>query len=96
MKRYNVPRLAVGNKLDRQGSNPDEAIGQLRDQLKLNASPVQLPIGLEGNHEGVIDLISKTAYRFSGDRGQVVEESTTLLDDMQAMVEEKRQELVEH
>ena len=46
MKRYNIPRLCFINKLDRQGANPDRVIGQLRDKLKLNASAVQVPIGL--------------------------------------------------
>ena len=54
MKRYNVPRLAFINKLDRQGSNPFHIIEQLRDKLKLNAAAVQIPIGLEDQHEGAV------------------------------------------
>lgn len=57
MKRYNIPRLCFINKLDRQGANPDRVIGQLRDKLKLNASAVQVPIGLESSHQGVVDII---------------------------------------
>ena len=94
MKRYNVPRLAFVNKLDRQGSNPDKVIGQLRDQLKLNAAAVQIPIGLEESHEGVVDLIEEVSYTFDGDRGEVVKEGP-IPDDMKDLVEEKRMELLE-
>merc|ERR1719276_537247 len=59
MKRYNVPRVAFVNKLDRQGANPWKVIGDLRDQLKLNAAAVQIPIGLENDHVGVVDLIEE-------------------------------------
>ena len=66
MKRYNVPRVAFINKLDRQGCNPWSVIQQLRDQLKLNAAAVQIPMGLEHEHEGVIDLIHRKAISFLG------------------------------
>ena len=54
MKRYKVPRVAFINKLDRQGSNPLRIVKELRDKLGLNAAAVQLPIGLEENHKGVV------------------------------------------
>uniref|UniRef100_A0A8D2ME78 Tr-type G domain-containing protein n=1 Tax=Zonotrichia albicollis TaxID=44394 RepID=A0A8D2ME78_ZONAL len=57
MKRYNVPFLTFINKLDRMGSNPARAVQQLRSKLKHNAAFVQIPIGLEGNFKGIIDLI---------------------------------------
>ena len=94
MKRYNVPRLAFVNKLDRQGSNPDRVIEQLRDQLKLNAAAVQVPIGLENNHTGVVDIIEEKAYTFGGERGELVEE-VPIPDDLKDLVEEKRMELLE-
>ena len=94
MKRYNVPRLAFVNKLDRQGSNPGRVIQQLRDQLKLNAAAVQVPIGLEGDHTGVIDIIEEKAYHFTGERGEKVEE-IPIPDDLKEKVEEKRLELLE-
>ena len=72
MKRYNVPRLAFVNKLDRQGSNPFGVIEQLRDQLKLNAAAVQVPLGLEGNHEGIIDIVTEQTITFDGDSGENV------------------------
>eukprot|EP00984_Skeletonema_dohrnii_P006719 scaffold2398_cov94-Skeletonema_dohrnii-CCMP3373.AAC.2 len=94
MKRYNVPRLAFINKLDRQGSNPTKVINDLRNQLKLNASQVQIPIGLEDNHLGVVDLIKNKSYTFDGERGETIVEGK-VPDDMKDMVEEKRMELIE-
>lgn len=94
MKRYNVPRLAFINKLDRQGSNPNKVISDLRNQLKLNASAVQLPIGLEDSHSGVVDLIRNKSYTFAGERGENVVEGE-VPDDMKDLVEEKRMELIE-
>lgn len=95
MKRYNVPRVAFVNKLDRTGSNPWKVIGDLRDQLKLNAAAVQIPIGLEGEHEGVIDLIEEKCLRFTGEKGEVIEESTDIPADLQDLFEEKKEELIE-
>lgn len=73
MKRYHIPRLAFINKLDRQGANPDRVISQLRDKLKLNASAVQIPIGLEDAHRGVVDLVRDRAVVFSGPNGDDVQ-----------------------
>jgi elongation factor G len=95
MKRYNVPRLAFVNKLDRQGSNPDRVIQQLRDELKLNAAAVQIPIGLEQHHTGVIDLVTETAYTFMGEKGEIIKEGP-IPDDMLELVQEKRNLLLEH
>jgi elongation factor G len=75
MRRYKVPRLAFVNKLDRSGANPRRVVEGLRDKLKLNAVPMQIPIGLEANFQGVVDLVSMKALRFEGDNGEhVVEE----------------------
>jgi len=94
MKRYNVPRLAFINKLDRQGSNPWKVIDDLRNQLKLNASAVQIPVGLEDRHAGVVDLITKKTFIFEGDKGEDVVEGE-IPSDMMDLVEEKRMELLE-
>eukprot|EP00579_Thalassiosira_antarctica_P002505 CAMPEP_0201874418 /NCGR_PEP_ID=MMETSP0902-20130614/6683_1 /ASSEMBLY_ACC=CAM_ASM_000551 /TAXON_ID=420261 /ORGANISM="Thalassiosira antarctica, Strain CCMP982" /LENGTH=758 /DNA_ID=CAMNT_0048401289 /DNA_START=12 /DNA_END=2288 /DNA_ORIENTATION=+ len=94
MKRYNVPRLAFVNKLDRQGSNPWKVIGDLRDQLKLNASAVQIPVGLEDKHAGVVDLIVGKSYVFEGEKGEEIVEGE-IPAEMMDLVEEKRAELIE-
>ena len=73
MKRYNIPRLCFINKLDRQGANPDRVVAQLREKLKLNASPVQIPIGLEDSHRGVVDIIRDRAIYFNGPNGDDLE-----------------------
>lgn len=75
MKRYRVPRLAFINKCDRVGANPVRVRDQLRDKLGLNAVLLQLPIGLEDQHEGIIDLVRMKAVHFGGPFGQAVEES---------------------
>lgn len=72
MRRYNVPRVAFVNKLDRQGANPARVTEMLREKLHLNAHLAQLPIGLEDKHEGVIDLVKMQAIYFDGDNGENV------------------------
>jgi elongation factor G len=94
MKRYKVPRLAFVNKLDRQGCNPWKVIGDLRNQLKLNAAAVQIPIGLEGEHRGVVDLIEEKSYLFQGEKGEQVVEGEVPAD-LKDLVKEKRAELIE-
>lgn len=72
MKRYQVPCLAFINKLDRAGSNPHRVIAALREKLNHNAVAMQLPIGLEHEHEGVIDLVTKKAIYFDGKNGETL------------------------
>ena len=72
MKRYQVPCIAFINKCDRSGANPDRVIGQLRAKLGHNAVPLQIPIGLEADFQGVIDLLSMKAIYFDGDNGEIV------------------------
>ena len=74
MKRYNVPRIAFINKLDRSGANPFRVIEGLREKLKHNAVLLQTPIGLENSHVGVVDLIRMKAIYFEGDVGDKVVE----------------------
>ncbi|MEC7986296.1 MAG: elongation factor G [Myxococcota bacterium] len=72
MRRYNVPRIAFVNKCDRQGANPYRVCQQLEDKLGLNSCMVQVPIGLEEKHEGVVDLVGMKAYYFDGPKGEDV------------------------
>ena len=75
MRRYKVPRLAFINKLDRSGANPRKVVEGLREKLRLNPVMMQLPIGLEGDFAGVVDLVKMKAIRFEGDNGEhIVEE----------------------
>jgi len=82
MRRYNVPRLAFINKLDRSGANPARVTEQLREKLRLNAVMMQLPIGLEADFEGVIDLVTMKAVRFEGDGGEDVVEGEIPADQL--------------
>jgi elongation factor G len=95
MKRYQVPRLAFVNKLDRQGCNPDRVVQQLRDQLKLNAAAVQVPMGLEDGHRGVIDLVAMESISFEGDKGEIVKRTPAVPSQYADIVQEKRQVLLE-
>ncbi|MCK4541242.1 MAG: elongation factor G [Spirochaetales bacterium] len=75
MKRYNIPRLAFINKCDRTGANPFKVRDQLEEKLGHNAVLMQIPIGLEDKHEGVVDLTNMKAYFFRGvDGTDIVEE----------------------
>jgi elongation factor G len=74
MRRYKVPRLAFINKLDRSGANPQRVAQQLCDKLKHNAVLVQIPIGLENEHVGVIDLVTMKAFYFEGLNGEEIRE----------------------
>ena len=73
MKRYQCPRVAFINKMDRTGANPFRVVEQLRDKLGAEAFLMQYPIGAEDQFEGVVDLIEMKSYRFSGDEGQNVD-----------------------
>jgi elongation factor G len=72
MRRYNVPRIAFVNKCDRSGASPDRVIRQLREKLNHNAVAMQIPIGLEADLQGVVDLITLKAYYFDGANGENV------------------------
>jgi elongation factor G len=72
MKRYQVPCIAFVNKCDRSGANPAKVSAQLRDKLGHNSVIMQLPIGLEDKHEGIIDLVTMKAMYFEGENGEKV------------------------
>lgn len=74
MNRYNVPRIAFINKCDRAGADPFRVANQLKDRLGHNPVLMQIPIGLEANLGGVVDLTSMKALYFEDDSGKVVRE----------------------
>ncbi|NXW27346.1 EFGM factor, partial [Phaetusa simplex] len=94
MKRYSVPFLTFINKLDRLGSNPTRAVQQLRSKLKHNAAFVQIPMGLEGNFKGIIDLIEERAIYFDGALGQTLRYDE-IPAEFRAEAAERRRELIE-
>ncbi|MBW4637374.1 MAG: elongation factor G [Gloeocapsa sp. UFS-A4-WI-NPMV-4B04] len=92
--RYNVPRIAFINKMDRTGANFFKVYDQMRDRLRANAVAIQLPIGSETNFQGIVDLVRMRAYIYNNDQGTDIEE-TDIPAEMQAMAEEYRAKLVE-
>ncbi|UCF72899.1 MAG: elongation factor G [Deltaproteobacteria bacterium] len=91
MSRYKVPRIAFINKCDRAGADPYRVVNQLRQRLNHNAVLMQIPIGLEGDFSGVIDLVSMRALYFEGLFGEEVktrEIPSPLLDKALAKREE--------
>lgn len=94
MTRYKVPRIAFINKCDRTGANPDRVTKQLREKLDLNAHMLQLPIGLESDLAGMIDLVTMKAIYFDGDNGEklrIEEIPAAMADEAQ----ERREALLE-
>ncbi|TBV80343.1 MAG: elongation factor G [Desulfobulbaceae bacterium] len=90
MTRYRVPRIAFINKCDRTGANPQRVIRQLRDKLSLNAVAIQLPIGLEADLRGVVDLVRMKAIYFEGANGDEIRE-TEIPANLRAAAEEQRE-----
>lgn len=66
MTRYKVPRLVFINKLDRMGANPFSAIDQIRKRLNLRCAALQVPIGIDQNFKGLVDIIEMKAFYFEG------------------------------
>jgi len=72
-ERYKVPRIAFINKMDRTGADFDEAVNQMNKYLDANAIPVQLPMGVEDNFVGIIDVVRQIAYTFENNTRQEIE-----------------------
>ncbi len=94
LKRYKVPSLAFINKCDRIGSNPYKVKDQLVEQLGRNAVLMQVPIGLETDHEGVVDLIKMKALYFDGPSGEIVR-FEDIPPDLMEEATSKREEMLE-
>jgi elongation factor G len=94
MKRYKVPCIAFVNKCDRSGANPVRVIKQLREKLGHNAVAMQLPIGLEADLEGVVDLVEMKALYFDGPNGETVR-SEKIPAHLRDQAQESREALVD-
>ena len=92
--RYSVPRMVFVNKMDRTGADFLKVHDQIKDRLKANAVPIQLPIGAEGDLSGIIDLVSNKAYLYKNDLGTDIEEAP-IPDHMKDQAEEWRGRLME-
>ncbi len=93
--KYGVPRMCYVNKMDIMGANFYRVVDMIRDRLKANAVPIQLPIGAEDSFCGIIDLLQMKAYIYKDDIGKVIEE-TEIPADMKEKAEKFHAELIEH
>lgn len=94
MRRYKVPSIAFVNKCDRSGANPARVIDQLKEKLGHNAVAMQIPVGLEANFSGIVDLVGMQAIYFDGDNGEIVRSGQIPPELMQTALE-KREELID-
>jgi len=94
MKRYNVPCIAFINKCDRSGADPEKIMSQLREKLGHNPVALQIPIGLESGHEGVVDLVSMKALYFESEFGQEVREAK-IPDNLLTEAQAKREAMLD-
>jgi elongation factor G len=93
--RYHVPRVAFVNKMDRIGARFAGVVDQIRDKLKANPIPVQIPLGREDNFAGVIDLVRLKAYRYLDESLGAEYREEEIPEDYRAEVEEYRERLLE-
>jgi elongation factor G len=89
-----VPRICFINKLDRTGASFEHSYKTILDRLSKKAIRMQIPIGLEANHEGVVDLLKMKAYYFEGDMGNTVVEKE-IPAELKADAEKYHAELLE-
>jgi elongation factor G len=94
MRRYKVPRLAFVNKCDRAGANPERVAQQLCDKLKHHAVLIQLPIGLEADFGGIIDLVTMEAIYYDGEKGDDLRR-TAIPVELQAKASAAREHMLE-
>jgi elongation factor G len=94
MKRYKVPCIAFINKCDRSGADPFRVIAQLRSKLGHNAVAMQIPIGLEIDSRGIVDLVAMKALYFEGDNGEIVR-TEEIPENLLAEAKTKREELID-
>ena len=92
--KYNVPRIAFVNKMDINGANFQNVVKMMRERLKANALPIQLPIGKEETFRGIVDVITKKAYYYNDPQGVVIDEGE-IPADMADAVEQAHQEVAE-
>ncbi len=93
--KYKVPRMVYINKMDIMGADFYNVVGMMKDRLKCNAVPIQLPIGSEADFKGIVDLVEMKAYFYYDDKGLDIRVEE-IPADMADTVEEYRNALLEH
>ena len=95
-KRYNVPCIAFVNKMDRVGADFEKALASIEEQLLANPLAIQVPIGVEDQFEGVIDLVSMQEHRFKEEAYGAEYECSELTDGLMELAQVRRRRLLEH
>ncbi len=93
--KYRVPRMVYVNKMDILGANFYRVVDMMKERLKCNAVPIQLPIGAESDFKGIIDLVIMKAYYYNDDKGIDIT-VTDIPDDMKELAQKYHDELIEH
>lgn len=92
--KYQVPRMAYVNKMDIMGADFFRVVGMMRDRLKANAVPIQLPIGKEESFIGIVDLVENKAEIYKDEEGKVFE-IVEVPEEMKDLTEEYRASMIE-
>ena len=92
---YKVPRMAYVNKMDIMGADFYRVVNMMRERLKCNAVPIQLPIGSEDTFKGLIDLVGMKAYVYYDDLGKDIR-CEEIPEDMKELAEKYHTEMIEH
>ncbi len=92
---YHVPRMAYVNKMDIMGADFFHVIQMMKDRLKCNAVPIQLPIGKEDTYKGLIDLVEMKAYVYYDELGKDIR-CEEIPDDMKELAQKYHTALIEH
>ena len=93
--KYDVPRIAFVNKMDRVGSDFFNVVGQIKDRLGANPIPIQVPIGSEEHFRGVVDLIKNIGIIWNEEDRGMTYKTIPIPDELKAEVEEWRTKLIE-
>ena len=93
--KYRVPRMAYVNKMDIMGADFYNVVGMMKDRLKCNAVPIQLPIGAEDQFKGIIDLVEMKAYVYYDDLGKDIRVED-IPEDMKEKAQQYHDDMVEH
>ena len=92
---YKVPRMAYVNKMDIMGADFYRVVNMMRERLKCNAVPIQLPIGSEDTFKGLIDLVERKAYVYYDELGKEIR-CEEIPEDMKELAEKYHTEMIEH
>ena len=92
--KYQVPRICFVNKMDKMGADFEMSLNSIRERLSEKAVAIQLPIGAENDHKGLVNLLTQKAYEFEGNFGEKINE-VEIPEEMKTIVEKYRAELIE-